>query len=38
MFAVQVLRYGRMSAASDVYSFGIMLHTAFTGEEAFRCA
>uniref|UniRef100_A0A383W1M2 Protein kinase domain-containing protein n=1 Tax=Tetradesmus obliquus TaxID=3088 RepID=A0A383W1M2_TETOB len=34
--APEVLRSGRLSAASDIYSFGIMLHTVFTGEEAFR--
>eukprot|EP00878_Enallax_costatus_P018623 GHUV01019614.1.p1 GENE.GHUV01019614.1~~GHUV01019614.1.p1 ORF type:complete len:911 (+),score=211.03 GHUV01019614.1:148-2880(+) len=32
----ELLRYGRMSAAADVYAFGVMLWEIFTGQPAFR--
>ncbi|WIA28752.1 hypothetical protein OEZ86_011286 [Tetradesmus obliquus] len=33
--APELLRFGRMSPASDIYSFGIMMHALYTGEQPF---
>ncbi|WIA14609.1 hypothetical protein OEZ85_003117 [Tetradesmus obliquus] len=32
----ELLRYGRMSTAVDIYAYGITMYQLYTGEEAFR--